>query len=358
MPQLYRALCFQVLHLEQPLVLKIQSIGARVARWLKRAWMWIGLAISILALWLALRGLDLSHLWNALITANYVWLIPALIFHFASLVTRSLRWQVLLGTDKVDLATSFWVENIGYLVGNVIHARVGDAARVVIINQRKPVSIEHALSTVVVERIFDLLAVVVMALALIPVMQIPPEWLSKARILGALGIVGVLAAITLVALGEFTERLLAAILSRVRWIKPEPWLARWHNLVGGFSALGSVRGVLVVLMWTAATWIFAIGVFWAVMMAFMPQAPFQASVFVLAAEAFGLVVPATPGNWGVWEAIAKESLRLAFGLPEPQAMSFGLVVHVFEYAAANIVGLIGMVRYSLTISDLKSQISD
>ncbi len=315
--------------------------------------MWIGLVISLAALGWALRDLNLRHLWAALLDANYLWLLPALAFHFISMVARSIRWQVLLGADKVDLATSFWIEHIGYLVANIVHARVGDAARVAIVAQRKSISLAHALSTVVLERILDMLAVVVMTLLLISFMPIPAGWLAQVRLLGALGMLGVLGAIALVALGARTEQVLAVILARLPFIESAPWLARWRNLVGGLGALGSVRGVWLVSLWTAITWLGAIGVFWAVMMAFLPQAPFHASVFVLAAEAFGMIVPATPGNWGVWEAIAKESLRWAFGLPEHQAASYGIVMHIFEYIIVNVVGLIGLVRYGLSLGQVK-----
>lgn len=328
---------------------KVQSISARLAAWVKRGWMWIGLGISLAALWLTLRGLDVRHVWEALVSANYLWLIPALFFHFSSMFTRSIRWRILLGKDKVDLATSFWVVHIGYLVGNVIHARVGDVARVAVISQRKPVSAAHTLSTVVLERVFDLLAVVLMALSLIPLMQIPPDWMDKVRLLGVLGLIGVIGAVALVVFNSFTERLLTAILARVPGINPERWLGYWRNLVSGFGALGSVRGIVVVLAWTIITWMGAIGTFWAVMMAFMPQAPFHASMFVLAGEAFGQVIPATPGNWGVWEAIARAALVLPFGLPDHQVVSYGLIVHIFEYTTMNVVGLIGLLRYSLSL---------
>lgn len=316
--------------------------------------MWLGLLVSILALWLALRHVDFGRLWEALLTANYIWLIPALVLHFAGIMARIVRWQILLGRDRVDLATTFWVEHIGYLVANIVHPRVGDASRVALISQRKPVSLEHAFSTVVVERLFDVLAAVVMALALIPVMHIPDEWLTQARILGALGALGVVGAVALVALGDRAEALLATILRRIPRIKPEPWLARWRNLVGGLSALGSARGVAVVTIWTAITWGCSIGLFWVMMMAFIPQAPFHASLFVLTAEAFGMAVPATPGNWGVWELIAQQALML-LGLPEHQATSYGIVIHIFEYITINIVGLMGLLYYGLSLEQIKTQ---
>ncbi|MBN1888725.1 MAG: flippase-like domain-containing protein [Thermoflexales bacterium] len=330
---------------------KLEPIRA----WFGRHWMWVGLAVSLLATWLALRGLDMAHVWAALAGANYAWLIPALAFHFATMTARSIRWQILLGRDQVDLSTSFWVEHIGYLVANVIHARVGDVARVAVISQRKPVSAAHALSTVVLERLFDLLAVVVMILMLIPLMQIPPEWLAQARVLGVLGLLGVAGAIALVAMSDFSERMVAGLLSRLPGVDPALWLARWRSLVGGFSVVGSVRGLADMLIWTAITWITATGVFWAVLMAFVPQAPFHASAFVLAAEAFGMVVPATPGNWGVFEAIARAALVLPFGVPDSQAVSFGLVVHIFEYVTLNAVGLVGLARYSLSLKQVKEK---
>ena len=78
----------------------------------------------------------------------------------------------------------------------------------------------------------------------------------------------------------------------------------------------------------------------------------MAATFLLGVESFGMAVPATPGNWGVYETIGRVGLVIPFGYPVAQAVSYILVVHVFEYLTLNLVGLIALARYSLSLGEL------
>jgi uncharacterized protein (TIRG00374 family) len=324
----------------------------------KQLRLWIGVAISLVGLWLALRGVEFEKLGAALAGANYWWLIPALVFHLLTLGTRSERWRVLLGADKVDFVTAFLVMNLGYLISNVLPLRVGDPARAVIIDQRCHVGIPRALSTVVVERVLDVLAVTFGLVLLIPFMQLPPDAMNWLRVFGVLGLLAILGIVLLLTQRALAERILAAALARVPRLSPDKWLARWRNLMSGFDALGSARGVLVVIGWTLATWSTGVGVFWAIMRAFFPDLSLiesvVASTFLLGVEAFGMAVPATPGNWGVFETIGRIGLVAPFGFDQARAVSYAIVVHFFEYLAVNIVGVIVLMRYSLSLGEISA----
>jgi uncharacterized protein (TIRG00374 family) len=262
---------------------------------------------------------------------------------------------VLLGIDKVDSVTAFLVMNLGYLISNVLPLRVGDPARALIVDQRCHTGIPRGLSTVVVERVFDVLTVVVMLVLLIPFMQLPSEAMRWVRVFGVLGLLAIVGIVVLLTQRALAERILTAVLMRIPRLAPDKWLARWRNLMSGFDALGSVRGVVIVTGWTVATWLTGLGVFWAVMQAFIPDASVVAATFLLGVESLGMAVPATPGNWGVYEAIAKVGLVVPFGYPVEQAVSFALAVHFFEYVLCNLVGVIALMRYSLSLGDITAK---
>ena len=71
---------------------------------MKRWQLWLGLAISAIFLYLALRGLGLKELGKAFTTANYWWLIPGVIVYFIGVWVRSWRWHYLLRPVK-DIPT-------------------------------------------------------------------------------------------------------------------------------------------------------------------------------------------------------------------------------------------------------------
>ena len=321
----------------------------------KRVLFWVGVGISLVGLWLALRGVELDKLGEALSGANYWWLVPALVFHFLTIGTRSERWRILLGADKVDSVTAFLVLNLGYLIMNVLPLRIGDPARAVIVDRRCHVGIPRALSTVVVERVLDVLVVTLGLVLVIPFMQLPAVALQWARVFGALGVLAILSIVVLLTQRTLAERILLAALARVPRLSPEKWLARWRNLMSGFDALGSARGVVVVCGWTLATWATGVGVFWAMMQAFIPGASLVAATFLLSVQSFGMAVPATPGNWGVYETIGRMGLVVPFGYPVAQAVSFTVAVHLFENLLLNLVGVIALLRYSLSLGEISAE---
>jgi uncharacterized protein (TIRG00374 family) len=323
----------------------------------KRLAFWIGVAVSLFLLWLTLRDVEFGKLVAILSGANYWWLIPALACHLLSLIARSERWRVLLGRDQVDLGSAFWVMNIGYLISNVAPLRVGDPARAVIIDQRCKVGIPRALSTVVVERVFDVLTILLAMVLLIPFMQLPAWAEGGARAFGALGLAALVGIVALLTQRTLTERILMAVLTRAQSVRvsPERWLARWRNLMSGLDALNSARGVLIVTGWSLVTWIAMIGIFWTILQVFFPGASLVPATFLVCVEAVGWAVPAAPGNWGAFDKIAREALVGPFGFPVEPAVGYALVAHLFSYLAVNVVGVIGLMRYGLSLGEISAR---
>ncbi|HEX2516490.1 MAG TPA: lysylphosphatidylglycerol synthase domain-containing protein, partial [Chloroflexota bacterium] len=64
--------------------------------WKRNAQIGVGLAISLLCLWLAFRGLELGEVWRALTEARYWLLLPALALYFGGVWVRAVRWGYLL----------------------------------------------------------------------------------------------------------------------------------------------------------------------------------------------------------------------------------------------------------------------
>src|SRR2546421_2076342 len=99
---------------------------------LRNNWrLWLGCAISILCLWVALRHVPLVELGHSLGRANILWWLPAVGLQLLSVFARAQRWVVLLDR-KERLSDSFWAQGIGYLFTNVLPLRMGEPARVII----------------------------------------------------------------------------------------------------------------------------------------------------------------------------------------------------------------------------------
>ena len=114
-----------------------------------RSWrLWLGVAVTLSCLALALAGIDWRAVAETLSQADWIYFIPAVAALLGFLVSRSVRWRLLLGPG-VSLADAFAITNIGYLVSNVLPFRLGDPARAVAIGLSGKGKASAALSTVV-----------------------------------------------------------------------------------------------------------------------------------------------------------------------------------------------------------------
>src|SRR5262245_15449022 len=133
---------------------------------MKKWQFWVGVFISIVFIWLALRGLKLNEFWSAVQQANYWWLLPGIAVYFVGVWVRAWRWHYLLGPiKKIPTATMFPITTIGYMGNNIYPARAGEVLRAVILKRKEGVSVSASLATIIVERIFD--GVVMVAFVLV-----------------------------------------------------------------------------------------------------------------------------------------------------------------------------------------------
>jgi uncharacterized protein (TIRG00374 family) len=109
---------------------------------MKKWQFWLGVLISVLFIWLALRGLRLDQFWGAVRSADYWWLVPGITVYFVAVWARAWRWHYLLRPIKdVPTATVFPITTIGYMGNNIYPARAGEVLRAVILKRREGVSV-------------------------------------------------------------------------------------------------------------------------------------------------------------------------------------------------------------------------
>ena len=139
-------------------------------RWLVLAF---GFIISGVFIYLALRGLNLQEVWVDLQEAQYGWLIPGVGVYFIAVWARTWRWHYLLRPIKrIPLRNLFPVVVIGYMGNNVLRFG-GPGYCVWALKRNQDVSISASLATIIVERIFDGLVMLIFVFAALPFAPIP-----------------------------------------------------------------------------------------------------------------------------------------------------------------------------------------
>src|SRR5262245_16811259 len=132
----------------------------------------VGVAVSLVCLWLAFRGLALAEVGRALAGARYWLLAPALALYFAGVGVRAVRWRrLLLPVAAIPSGRLFPIVVIGYMANDVLPARLGEVVRCYVLRQKEGVPTSTGLGTVLLERVMDgitMLAFMAVALPLLP----------------------------------------------------------------------------------------------------------------------------------------------------------------------------------------------
>ena len=323
----------------------------------KRRWqLWVGLVISAAALVMALLGIDLRRVGETLTQAEYIYLIPAGVGMLAYMVARSVRWRLLLGPE-VSLTRCFWVTCIGYLVSNVLPFRLGDPARAVVIGRGGKISTAAALSTVVVERVLDMLMVVALLVGLTPFVSGAGSAVGLGLVAGGAALAASAVLLLMAFRPDLGRRAVRRVLGWVPRVDGERWVRALDGLFEGLAPLRSGRRGLALLAWSVVTWACVVGFYWAIVRAFLSRPPALAAPFLVCVAGLGMAVPSSPGAVGVFHAAARYGLTVPFGVPTDQAVTVAFAVHTFQYVVGVLLGLIGLAQESLSLGWLRAQVA-
>jgi glycosyltransferase 2 family protein len=301
------------------------------------------IGISLVFLVLALRGVSFPELWAQLRQANYVWLLPAVATTMAVLLLKGWRWQLLfLPEYHLPFGPVFSALCAGYLVSNVLPARLGELARLVLLVGEQPVSVARTFSTIVIERVLDVLTLLIMFVLILPFLnvQLPPEVLRAAQIGVVLVLIGAGLVVLLSPLKGMLMRWAHAILGKVRFLDRKGIYDAIENLIDGFVALRSPLGLLLVGQ-SLVSWFGVVFMAWCSAQAVGLHVPLTALVLVVVVTTLGMLLPSTPGYLGVFEYLTTVSL-LPFGVSKDVAFGFALVFHITNYLTMSVAGVMAL----------------
>jgi glycosyltransferase 2 family protein len=288
----------------------------------------LGLGIASLAIGILARGLDWETLVVALKEAAYEWIVVGVVVISATVITRASRWRMLLYEEGVDL----WSAVSAILIGQVISAglpvaRSGDVARAVWIGRREnSPGVVHTLGSIVIEKIYDLMALCATGLLLLVIIPLP-SWFVKSTWGLVLVIVAGVPALYFsirwqTSLLALSGRILARFPEKVgRLVMPQ-----LGQLMEALGKTRHPRASIGAALWTLVTWLLGGLANWLVMRAFgVPSIP--AAIFLLATLMLGSSAVPTPGRLGIFEGITVVSLA-QFGVDPGPALAIGLVLHL------------------------------
>ena len=312
----------------------------------------IGFAISAFFIYLALPGLHLQDVASAIRAANYWWILPGIVVYFAGLWVRSWRWHFTLREIKdVPTVRLFPLVCIGYFGNNVYPFRAGELIRSVVLKGTEQIAISSSLATVLIERIFDGLVMLLFVFIALPFAPMPTEY-RRLVILLTLLMLGATAAFIWMAVRP--QRITAFYFWWANRIFPSRIRVRVDDLferfLEGLSSLRNPQDVVMIFAASVVIWLLETVKYWFVMHAF----PFEVSFLVLMLMN-GLVnlattLPSAPGYIGTFDTPGIETLA-AFDVNRDLAASYTFTLHAALWLPVTVVGAYFFWRKQLHWSD-------
>jgi len=300
----------------------------------------LGLIISGVFLYFAAKGLHWFEVARALKTANYAWLVPALGVYFVGLYIRAIRWQFLLRhLQYLPVRRLFPVLSIGYMGNNVFPARAGEILRASALKQVSGLPITVGLATVIVERVFDALVMLLLIVCTVSLFasfsgDLPFTLLLVALCVGLIASFNVLASKPAFLVAVFDT--LSGRLLPERFRAPVKSFA--SKFVTGLESVRSLRSVLAVLGLSLAAWLCEATAYLIVSKAFAGMnLSLTHTMMTVAVTSLVMSLPSTPGFVGTFDASCKWAV-LQFGVTPALAASFTVVMHLMIWLPSTIVG--------------------
>ena len=308
----------------------------------------LGIAISTALLAVLLWSVDLHQLAAQLARTRWGWTLLAVVLAPLGLWVRARRWRYLFPprSEPPGLIPAIM---IGYMANNLLPLRAGEVVRVYVVARRWGRGFWTALATLVVERVLDSLAIVLLLGVLVLLIPVPPIFRWTAITLLAIDA----AAVTALAILATAPSACTHLVGRLT--RPWPGLAEraWRILdrfVQGLDGIRTPAHALPLLGWTILIWVVPALAAWTMLRALDIDVPLIAGWTVLAFVGLGVSIPSAPGFVGVFHYAAVLALEI-FDVPRSASLGYALLFHATQVIPITLVGWLFLLREQMSLGE-------
>jgi uncharacterized protein (TIRG00374 family) len=289
-----------------------------------------GTVIGLFLLALVLVRVDLRAMVETLAAADYLYLFPALAAQLLFFLIKALRWRYLFPAERrIPFGTLFSATLIGYFGNQIVGASSGELLRSIVLGQKGSWSKSATLGTIFVEKLWDILVLCLLLLAILFVVPLPPlvQAVGQAGLLILL-LAGVLA-VVLLSRGGWATRLLGMIASRVSARLAQRFVGILDRFTAGVRAMQEWRRSLLALFLTVPLWLTLVVSFYFLGVAALIPLGIGPYVFPVVVIALAASIPNPPWNVGMLEILSITTLAV-FGVSSGQALAFVVLMRAMR----------------------------
>ncbi len=316
----------------------------QLLRWLP------GVLISAIAIYAVLKFIKIDDLKNAFQTVKPGFILIVFAISLLGLLIRAKVWQVILGKG-VTFTQSFFGVSEGYFLNNVLPFRAGELARSFFVGRSSGKGTFYVLSTIIIERAFDLAFAAVLVVVTLPYL-LGMDWIKP---IATIVLILVFAALFILFLVARNKEKVLGWMNKitnpnkiVKFILP-----RIESIIEGFSLLAKPSQFLLCLFLVGVNWVVWTSIHSLAVIKIIPGAPVWWGAFVSGVMALGVAIPSAPSALGVYEATYVGAIAILGG-QTGMALAYALVLHLLNFLLAAIFGVWGLFREGLGFSKILS----
>ena len=325
---------------------------------------WLGLLVSAFFIWVALRQVKNPHeFFNSFKQVELWVLFPTFLAYALVMVTRAWRWDYIMKSQlQVRFSSSLVGLIIGYMANNILPFRAGELFRAVVVSRREKQGFSPIFASVVVERIFDSLTILVFLAVVLLSLPFPEQyadWKTRLRATGILALLFALGLMVFLYLLYFYREPLLKLAGLV--LKPfgkrlqEFGVRELSKFSTGLIILGKPSRMTVVMLQSFLVWLVNLIPIWLVGIGFGARFNFMGALFLLCLGGFSAAIPAAPGFWGTFHYITSKGVVFLGTLGPEKALSLAIILHAFYYFPTLIVGLVLLWREGYSLFEIERQ---
>ncbi len=325
-----------------------------ILRWILKQWkLWLGLIISVVAVWFVLRDIDFKQVGEAFGNLNW-WLFGlSFIPYFISLFLKVTRWQLLFHPGPRIRLYRLWATlMISYLFNTVLPARLGEVVRGYALSRSEKIGTVRVLSTILLEKILDVMTMFIFLVALLPFLNLDDGLKKAGFIMGGVFVSAFIVCMLMAAYRPQAEKL-------VGWfIRPLPENLRTKLM----SFLNEVLDVVVLLLnfkvslnlWAQSflEWVLVVLNYMMIAWALNLPLTFEQAMVLMIALNLGMAVPSAPGYIGVFEALVVAALSPFYPDQKSLVISMGFLLHIGGFLPVILMGAYCTFREGVSVDKL------
>jgi uncharacterized membrane protein YbhN (UPF0104 family) len=315
--------------------------------WIRAALVLLGAVGVFAALWW--HGPAWGGVADAFAAVEWRWIAAAVGLNLLSVLVRALAWRTVIVQAFEPPHPSFMLVfsafSVGLFANALLPGRIGELARVAVLNRRmrQPGAWARLLGTVFAHRVFDLVAVIGLIVYVMLTAHIP-DWAVTSLI--AVVVVGIVL-FTIAVMGARSDHF-AGFEEGLGAARKVVRLARYGLGVMRRPAAAALALLFQLLGWTCQ--LFAV---YTSMRAFGIHEPLPAAGLVLVLMNVATIFPLWPGNVGLVQAAVALPLFTYYGVAKANGIAFGFGLQIIEASVGIGVGLLFLAREGLSVAMLR-----